>query len=379
MKKILLIENYGSDFYKARIPFAKFLLKKGFDVYAFIPYDDYTEKVNEAGIRTISYKFDRKNKGFLQLFTLIFLFRKVINSNNFEIIHSFRFQPNLVNVLANFFNGKLIILHVTGLGIAFSNNNLKYIIFRILSQIVFLLKFIRANKIVFQNNYDASDIWISRFFKRKIKLIYGSGVDIGKFDSSIYNKSQIRLKLNIHQSDLVFICVTRLIWEKGIKELLSAFKLMAKSQINLKLIIVGFVDNDNPRKLNQEFIDSFKNSDSIYFLGKRDDIPDLIEAADVFIYPSYYREGIPRSLLEALSMSKPIITTNTPGCNMTVIDNLNGLLIEPRSSSQIVKAVTFFANNVNLIEGMGINSRLIARNKFSNEIIFEEILKLYLK
>ena len=146
--------------------------------------------------------------------------------------------------------------------------------------------------------------------------------------------------------------------------------------LNLKLLIVGWADKDNPQHVDQGYIDSFQDEGHISFLGKIEDVRSLLFLSDVFIYPSYYREGIPRGILEALSMGMPIITTNTPGCNLTVQNKINGFLIKPNSSKAIQESVLKILEKKNL-NSMGDESRNIANEKFSNEIIFSQFENVY--
>ena len=148
------------------------------------------------------------------------------------------------------------------------------------------------------------------------------------------------------------------------------------SSDNAKLLIVGWSDEHNPRHVEASYINEFKNDKNIQFLGRCDNVRELLALSDVFIYPSYYREGIPRGILEALSMGLPIITTNMPGCNLTVIQNQNGLLISPKSWEQVKEAVKKMINENNLL-GMGIKSRLLVENSFSEDIIFSQIEDIY--
>lgn len=376
MKKILLIENFSSDFYKARLPFAKYLQTRGWVVYALVPMDEWVELINKEGIIAIGYDFNRRNKGLIQLIKLIQIYRQVINKYNFDIIHSFRFQPNIISILSNFFNKKKLVLHITGLGIAFSNSSIKYRLYRILSQIILQIKLFRANIIIVQNKNDAEDILFSKFWTKKIYLVKGSGVDTTFFNKELFIKDDLRKSMSIPTQDKIFICVTRLIWEKGIVEMINAFNSLKKDYPNLKLWIVGWADKDNPRHIDNEYIQSFANNSMILFLGKQDNIRELLAASDVFIYPSYYREGIPRSILEGLSMSLPIITTRTPGCDLTVDHGKNGYLVSPKSTESIKEAVVRMLNNNNLVD-MGHASRYLCENEFSNIIIFNEILKIY--
>lgn len=375
-KKVLLIENSASDFYGARVPLAKYLLNNGWQVYAMIPDDKiYSKLIQREGICVIEYSFNRKNKGLFQLYNLLKKYKVILKENDFQIVHSFRFQPNLLNVLSGIGGNSQKIIHITGLGIAFSNKSLKYQILKFISQFIFLIKFYFANKIIVQNPDDIYDIWASKFFKSKIQHINGSGVDTIKFSPESYEKRQIRTYLNISEEKKVFICITRLIWEKGISELVEAFKRLHLKNNNILLYVVGWSDYDNPRHVSHDFISSIEPDSGITFLGKRTDIPQLLAASDVFVFPSYYREGIPRSLLEALAMGLPIITTDMPGCRLVVNNNLNGLLISARSISEIeCSALEILEKNFNI---MRLESRRMAKALFKDTIIFEQISSLY--
>ncbi len=372
--KILLVENSASDFYKSRLPFAIFLKSNNWDVYAMIPAEsEFTDLISKNGINVIEYKLLRNNKSIFQIFKLVKYFRNTIKKHEFSIVHSFRFQPNLITSLAGFNLNCKKIIHITGLGIAFSNNSLKYQYLKYISQILFIIKFLLVDNIIVQNPDDVLDIWFSKYVKSKIKIIFGSGVDTQKFNPDNYNRKLIRKNLGYNEDHQIFICVTRLIWEKGIRELIDAFKMQSNSDV--VLFIVGWSDKDNPEHIPEKYISTFSNSKSIKFLGKRNDICELLVAADCFIYPSYYREGIPRSILEALAIGLPIITTDTPGCKIAVDSNKNGILIKPKSTTEIKEAV----NKIRFydLERLGHESREYAVNTFSNTIIFNQIKNLY--
>lgn len=371
-KKVLLIENSSSDFFKSRLQFANHLQKKGYEVFALVPHSE-SFNLSDCTIKMFNYHLNRNNNNFISSIKNILYFKKIIKENNIDIIHSFRFQPNFLNVFANYFNKKIIILHITGLGIAFSSRGWYYRIIQFISQLIFQIKLFRANKVIVQNPDDKDDILFSRLWKNKIEIIKGSGVDINLFNSDSYNKSILRSKFNILNNHVVFVCVTRLIWEKGISEMITAVKKINNHKI--KLFIIGSPDFDNPRHVSQTFIDKFNSDANISFLGRKDNIEELLSASDVFIYPSYYREGIPRGILEALSMSLPIITSNTPGCRLTVVEGKNGYLVRPKSEEDLIFAIKKILNN-DLIK-MGRYSRMLAENEFQNEIIFKQIEEIY--
>lgn len=374
-KRVLLIENFASDFVKVRLKYAKFLVENGFEVYALIPTNHELQNViTDSGIFVLEYSFDRKNRGLFQIFRLSKYYGKIISKYNIDIVHSFRFQPNLLNSFAKFNNTYFSVLHVTGLGISFSNTAFKYRFLKLLSQFIFLFKHLLADLIIYQNPDDIKDIWATKLFPHKCHLIKGSGIDVNIFDQKKYNKTLIRNKFNIPKNSIVFICVTRLIWEKGIKQLVDAFSFLNKSN-NILLYIVGSPDYDNPRHVDDEFIAKSQIESKIIFLGNRYDIPELLSMADIFILPSYYREGIPRSILEALSMGLPIITTDMPGCNLTVSPYENGYLIKPKSSEEIKKHIELilYAD----LQKFSAKSREMAIELFQDIKIFSQISKLY--
>ena len=373
-KKIVLIENFGFDFYSARLSYSKYLISLGYKVYALVPDDDYANKIEMEGIEVLKYNFCRKNKGVIQLYNLSVFYNKIFNHHNIDIVHSYRFQPNLLNAISNIFSKRKVILHVTGLGLAFSNNDFKFYILRILSQFIFLLKFILSDIIIFQNSDDPKDLWFSSFAKSKIKIVEGSGVDTINFTRDNIKRQTVRDGLKINNNEFIFICTTRLLWEKGIREMVTAFEYLKLS--NVVLLIIGWSDTDNPRHVSECFISKYANRRDIQFLGKRSDVKLLLNASDVFLYPSYYREGVPRSILEALSMGMPIITTDMPGCNLTVKEGYNGFIVDKKSVTSIMEVVKKVLTVTNLSE-LGFNSRVIAENKFSRNIIFEKIQILY--
>lgn len=373
---ILLIENDTIDFYKARLPLALFLVQRGWFVNALVPENEDVSLIEKAGIKTFIYKLSRRNKGILHIFNLLFIYRAVIKKHKYNYIHSFRFQPNLVNVLLNFFNKQKIVIHITGLGIAFSNESFKYKFLRVISHIIYQVKFVRANKIIFQNPDDVANMWFHKFWRKKIEIIYGSGVNTLYYKNNFYNTDQVRLRYNVSSTDFIFLCVSRLIWEKGILEMVKAFQKIKQEGFPYKLWIVGWPDEDNPRHVETSFIDSFQNDGTILFLGKQDNVRELLASADVFLYPSYYREGVPRAILEALSMSLPIITTDMPGCKLTVKNGVNGYLITPRSDKAIYTAVLKIAEKEKVSE-MGKFSRFIAEDFFSESVIFSQIENIY--
>lgn len=368
-RKVLLLAHCGEDFFKARLSFAQYLQRQGIEVFVMVPKDNYTSKIQEFGFKVGTTSLQRDNTNPITLLKAIVEANKFANLHTIDIVHSFKFIPNLINTLSNLFSKRRVVLHIAGLGIAFANNDLKYKVIRQVFRLLFFMQFIRANIVIIQNPDDYSDFFFKELFKDKIKVVKGSGVDVKFFSPTVSS----RVGRNV-----TLLCTTRLIWEKGIRELVDAVSLLPKHiQDSLQVLIIGEPDDKNPRAVTADYIEQFRESSKILFLGKRNNIKDYLVESDIFILPSYYREGIPRSILEALACAKPVITTNVPGCNLTVKNGINGYLIEPKSPVAIRDAILEMFQRREDWNMMGRVSREMAIENFSEEVVYNQIVNLY--
>ncbi|NIJ51558.1 glycosyltransferase family 4 protein [Dyadobacter arcticus] len=369
-KNILLLAHDGEDFYKARMPFARYLIQDGFRVFVIVPQDEYSDLIHNEGIEVQHSSIERDNTNPVNLIKTISGIRRYVEKNDIDLIHSFKFIPNFINVASNLFNRKKVVLHIAGLGIAFANNSFNYRLIRIIFRILFFFQFLRADLVIIQNPDDFNDFLFKNSFRNKIKVVKGSGVNIEFFNP--------KNKISTDKSKSIFLCTTRLIWEKGIAEMAKAFdSLPEKIRSDVELLIIGDPDTKNPRAVSEEFIDRYKTNPTIRFLGRKANIQDYLNLSQVFILPTYYREGIPRSILEALACGLPIITTTVPGCNLTVKSGENGYLIEPRSVDEIRTSVEKMLSQKTHWKKMGEYSRKLAVSEFSEEVVFGQIVNLY--
>ena len=381
-KKILLIEHTAAEFVISRLQFGLFLMEKGYEVYALLPKNDVTNYYNEIiekGIHVLTYPYDRNTGNPLSNLKSILLFRRLFKTHKFDLIHSFKFQPNFYATLGKLFLRKTkLILHITGLGVAFTDKNtLKMRFFRFVSRCFFLLNFVIADRIIFQNPDDENDLWLTRFFHKKHSVIEGSGVDIQRFDKRNFDVEKIKRELGV-EDKIVLTFISRLVWQKGIREVIEASKRIFKDFPSIHLLIVGKIDYENPESVSEEFIKKYESHSQITFLGLRSDIPEILAATDVYVYPSYYREGVPRTVLETLATGIPVITTDMPGCRLTVEDGKNGYLIAPKSVDETENALRKILDRKDLKE-MGACSRKLAEERFQSQIIYEEIYEKYLE
>lgn len=379
MKKIAFLSHLGLNLYLFRLPWMKKLKESGFDVYAVIPEDEYAHKIKEDGIKVVFYGNKRKSLNpFRELFTILEL-RKVFKKYNFDIIHTFTLKPNIYGTFAGKLSGTpCIINHVTGLGYIHIENNFKAKSLKLLEFMLYKITFSFAKKVVFQNFDDLAAL--NCLIKEdKATVIKGSGVDTDYFSEKNVKQEDISLlrqELGLADGGITVTFIARLIWHKGIREFIDSANDLSKKYKHCNFIVVGWIDRGNPVAIDNEYILKSRENPQIHFIGERGDIKNILALTDIFVLPSF-REGMPRTILEAMSMSKPVVTCNVPGCRQAVRDGENGFLVPPRDSKILSARLEQLINSRGLREMMGKCGRNMVVEQFSNHIIINQNLKLY--
>jgi glycosyltransferase involved in cell wall biosynthesis len=222
---------------------------------------------------------------------------------------------------------------------------------------------------------------LNKNFKKKDRILHiGNGVDIySKFNLSSIPESEVRkLKKDFHLTDdhVVFAFVGRLVKEKGIFELIQAFRQLKRTTSNVKLLVIGDVHPSERDQKSAQELKKLLEDDDIIATGFRLDIPALLAISDVFVLPSH-REGLPRSIIEAMALCKPIIATNIRGCREEVIDGENGFLVEKANVQQLFERMYQLANDRALRERFGKRSREIVEKFFDERKVIDIQLALF--
>lgn len=240
---------------------------------------------------------------------------------------------------------------ITGLGYMFTSAELKFganVVARLYS---FALA--KAHAVFFQNPDDRDLLVRLRVLPNGIPafVVSGSGVDVHRFGKSA-----------LPSGPLVFLMIGRLLGDKGVREYVHAARIVKVSNPDVRFKLVGWFDV-NPSSISQTELDSWVNDETIEYVGRVRDVRPEIATAHVYVLPSY-REGTPRTVLEAMAMGRPIITTHAPGCRETVIDGENGFLVPVKSVDALVDAILKFIDEPELVVRMGKRSREIAEEKY---------------
>jgi glycosyltransferase involved in cell wall biosynthesis len=363
--KLLFIANTSYNLYNFRLPLLKALSEKEYKIIVAAPEDEYTPLLKEL-FEFYPIKFlDRKGinpiKDLLFLKELIELISKIKPS----IIVNITIKPNIWGNIAAAILQIPSIGVITGLGYTFTEK--RFPIYQIVKTL-YKIALKHPKKVIFQNPDDANFFIKNGIVNpKKVEIILGSGVDLNFF------KPFKKIRNN---PTIVFGYTGRFLKDKGLFELIKAIKILKEKSYNFKVYLLGKTDKGNPNSIPEEIILKWHKEGLIVYKGFSKNVKPFLEEIDCFIYPSY-REGIPRAILEAMAMEKPIITTNSPGCKETVIDRWNGFLIPPKNSKALAEAMEKFLNlSPQQRERFSQNSRKLAAKKFAIDKVINKYIEV---
>ena len=349
---------------------------KFFDITIVSSDKSELEKLGKKqGVKTFCLPLTRKITPFKDIIAILKLYF-FLKREKPKIVHSHTPKAGFVGMTASFFAGVPIRMHtVAGLPLM----ERKFIKKKVLIFIEKLTYLFASN--VYSNSKKLMEYILSKKFcsERKIKtLANGSsnGIDTKYFSDniSLKNKNKLLNTLEILKNDFVFCYVGRVVKDKGINELVSAFNELNLKSRNCKLIIVGKIENEtNP--VSKSTMGIIKKNKNILLTGFKNDVRPYLSIGNCFVFPSY-REGFPNVLMQAGAMDLPCIATNINGCNEIIQDNINGFLIPPKNIDALVKAMKKIMNK-KLIIKLSKNCRLMIKEKYDQKFFWKKLLIEY--
>lgn len=368
MPKLFIIVNVDWFFLSHRKEIAINALKDGYDVTIVTKNTGRRKEIESFGLKFIDLPMNRVGVNiFEEIKTLSFLCR-LYKRERPDIVHHVGLKTILWGTLA----AKItkvdgIVNAVSGLGIAFSSEN-SSILSKVLLKILRFSHNYRNLVVIFQNNEDKNLFLHNRLIdEEQSEMIKGSGIDLELFN---YTPEPDDNKIRV-------LFTARMIEEKGVFILTDAAKkLKDKYSDRVQFLLCGGLDN-NPKAISRSELMSVCDGEYIQWLGFRSDVLDLLKQCHIVAFPSYYKEGLPKSLIEATAIGRPIITTNSIGCKETVIDGWNGFLIPIKDSDTLSEKLSVLIDNKELRQEMGRNSRTLAIKDFSIENVVNRHLEIY--
>ena len=368
MHKLFIVVNVDWFFLSHRKDIAIAAQQAGWDVTIVTADTGKLKEIEAIGLKTINLPMSRSGMNIREeIGTLKFLY-KLYKEERPDVVHHVGMKTILWGTLAARFtkvNG--VVNAISGLGGFFAEDN-KGFLAKVMPKV---LKFShnRNNLLcIFQNNEDKGLYVKNGIIKEKqARYIKGSGVHLDEF---CYTPEPVEGKIRV-------ILTARMIVEKGIFILTEAAeRLRPKYKDKVEFLLVGGLD-DHPDAITKEQLDTVCDGTYIQWLGYRTNVKELLQSSHIVAFPSYYMEGLPKSLIEADAIGRPVITCNSVGCKETVIDGYNGYLIPTKDVDALVEKLDVLLSNPALRQEMGRNARKYAEENFSIDTVIERHLNIY--
>lgn len=368
MKRLFIVVNVDWFFLSHRKDIALAAQKAGWDVAIITADTGKIKDIEAIGLKTIYLPMSRSGMNIKEeLGTLNFL-RKLYKRERPDVVHHVGMKTILWGTLAAKFahvNG--VVNAISGLGGFFAEDN-KGLMARVMPQV---LKYSHNRKnllCIFQNDEDKGLYVKHGIIKpEQARFIKGSGVDLKEY---CYTPEPTEGKLRV-------ILTARMIVEKGIFILAEAAeKLRSKYEDSVEFLLVGGID-DHPGAITEAQLKAVCDGKYIQWLGYRTDVKDLLKSSHIMAFPSYYMEGLPKSLIEADAIGRPVITCNSVGCKEAVVDGYNGFLIPTKNVDALVEKLDLLLSDATLRQEMGRNARKYAEEYFSIDVVIERHLSIY--
>jgi glycosyltransferase involved in cell wall biosynthesis len=368
---LLLLASYAKSLVHFRGDFIADLIATGYQVVAAAPdMDEETrEKLKQLGAKPIEYNLQRAGLNPFKDLKTISELKVLMKREKIDIVFPYTIKPVIYGSIAARALKIPVFSLITGLGYTFSGVSSKARLLQKVTQALYKYA-LKSNKMVIFQNADDHQLFLDHGILKPdfpVAIVNGSGVNLNRYPT--------RVKEN-DGTKMVFVFVARLIREKGIHLLIEAAEKLKPTYPHAEFHILGDVSVASPSAIPKDTLKDYHDRKIVVHHGRQNNIQDYLAASDVFVLPTFYREGVPRSSLEALSIGMPLIITNTPGCKETVTTGENGILIEPRSLDALVDAMEFFLKNPQKVKEMGIKSRQLAETKFDVKLVNKKLISL---
>ena len=363
-KKILVLSSHTPSLFIFRKDMIKAFLEAGHEVVAVgnEAEQDWVNKFAEMGVKYRQTFIQRNGTNPLKDLKTWKDLKKLIKEERPDKIFSYQAKTVIYGGLAarSRKNVEYYPL-IAGIGSVFLGSGLKNKIVRAILKTEYKLALKKSKNVFFQNSDDVETFKNNRLIKaEKVVMLNGSGVNLDDFILQELPNSS------------TFLCVSRLIRDKGVAEYLEAAKLVKSKYPNARFLLVGPFDT-NPSALKEADLKPYVESGAIEYCGEQKDVRPYLAQCSVYVLPSY-REGTPKSVLEAMACGKAIITTDAPGCKETVVSGENGFLVPVKDAESLAEKMTYLIENPQTVQKMAGKSRRIAEEKFDVKKVNEVIL-----
>ena len=370
--KIILFANTDWYLFNFRLPLARALKAQGHEVLLISPHGDYSARLSEAGFRWEPLAMDRRSLNPFREILLLTRLTLLYQRERPDLVHHFTVKCVIYGAAAAAFGQvKARINAVAGLGYVFSNNSLKAHLLRPLVRGLLRWSLNNAqSRLILQNPDDVKAFMLADIVDAsRVHLIRSSGVNTRRFKptgEAVVSGQPTRV-----------LMAARLLWDKGVFEYVQAARKLHDAGLPIRFLLAGAPDHGNPDSVRQDELEHWAAEGVVEVLGHVDDMCVQLAETDIVVLPSYYGEGVPRSLIEAAACGLPIVTTDSQGCKEVVTDGVNGLLVPVRNSGALAEAIQRLHENPTLRHALGEAGRKLALTEFDERIVIEKTLAVY--
>lgn len=362
--KIILVANTAWSMFNFRHGLLSKLLNSGCELTVIAPNDEYSEKLRKMGCSVIDLPMAAKGVNPLQDLKIVYVLYNYYRQIKPDFIIHYTIKPNIYGSFAARLAGIPSLAVTTGLGYTFVNDNVIAKIARWLYKFAF-----RYPKEVWFLNEDDRQAFLeySLVSGSKAKLLHGEGVNVSHFSP---------ISVSSNNNRLTFLLIARMLWDKGIGEYIEAARVIKSKYPITHFQLLGACDVPNPSLISREQIGIWESEGIVEYLGTTDDVRTVIANVDCVVLPSY-REGIPRTMLEAAAMAKPLIVSDAPGCKDVVINGKTGFLCKVKNRDSLAAAMELIINQSTQERvDMGVAGRNLMLQKFDERVVIKKYIDM---
>lgn len=369
MRTLLMVANVDWFFISHRLCIAQEASKQGWKVYVAAEDTGRGNEIEVDGITFIDFSFSRSGTNPLNELKTLLAFRKLYKKVNPDVVHHITLKPVIYgSVISKFLKIKGVVNAISGLGYNFTGDR-QSLVQKVMLRLM-KYGFNRENlTIIFQNKDDQAELKKLGAIggSNDIVRIKGSGVDLVKFShSSMPSYQRIKIVLPI-----------RMLWDKGVKELKEASDILKSKYYNkTQFILSGMADEDNKAGVPASYLNEWQDGDYVKWIGYQEDMVSVYNNSHIVVLPSY-REGMPKTLIEACAVGRAIVTTDAIGCRECVDEGINGYKVPVYSVKELAEALEKLIRNSDLIKSMGNKSREKAEMEFDVKNVISKHLRIY--
>lgn len=363
--KIAISATTSWNLYNSRLNLARALVNLGHEVILLSPRDEFTEFLLAEQFRWVNLAVRPRSKNPLYELAAILSLVRFYRAEQPDVANHFTPKGVIYGSLAAKISGvKRIVNTITGLGSVFSNERSRWLQWLI----TLLYRIALTNTTTIFQNPDDQKLFEQRGLVKSPNslLVPGSGIDVQKFAETPEPTG-----------DPVVILPSRFVEEKGIRYFVEASRLLKERRVAARFVLVGRPEDDQPTAINSTEITQWMNEGVVEWWGWHNNMEQIYPLAHIVCLPTYYMEGIPKSLIEAAACGRALVATDVPGCREIVHNGENGLLVPPKNARALADAIEKLVNDADLRKQMGAKSRQLAVDEFSKEKVIAAYLKVY--